>query len=414
MNNSDLSPAGRMLSLDAFRGFTILLMYFVGFAGEIPGTTDVLKHAPQGVDTITLADLVFPGFLFMVGIAIPQAVERRLAAGESPGRLVRHILKRTGGLLLLGMVLYTDDAGGYSEAHTGLPKPAWFLSFYLAVIVFWTAYPPALQDQWPGLVRALRWGAAGVMVMLLAIFRTQGADGAPHWFTVSTSEIRWGLLGMIGWTYFLSSLVYLVLSRTVRSGVLPGLIAALVVCAAFYTAAHVGWLAVLQTPWLNLPGLFGAHATAVLAGVVTGRFFFETSDVRRRVIFLLLWAGLLLALGSLLRPLQGANKVDGTASYCLLSAGIIALSFLSFFLLFDVAHARRLAAFLLPIGTNALLGYLMWDLWCNVLLTFDLWQAFSDTLKNGGLPAIITAMATLGTFALVLSLSKRCGIVLRL
>src|SRR2546430_750387 len=59
------SEAGRLVSLDAFRGFVIAGMIFVNFIGEMPDIAPWLKHAPRTEDTITLPDLVFPAFLLV-------------------------------------------------------------------------------------------------------------------------------------------------------------------------------------------------------------------------------------------------------------------------------------------------------------------------------------------------------------
>src|SRR4051812_8165327 len=64
----------RLTSLDAYRGFVILIMTWVNFIGEMPGIPAWLKHAPATQDGFTFPDLVFPGFLFIVGIAIPLAL----------------------------------------------------------------------------------------------------------------------------------------------------------------------------------------------------------------------------------------------------------------------------------------------------------------------------------------------------
>src|SRR5262245_60344502 len=76
-------PAGgRIDSVDALRGLTILLMVFVNDLG--PGAPAWMLHIqPPNADGMTLADVVFPAFLFLVGVSIPLAFERAEAAGKS-------------------------------------------------------------------------------------------------------------------------------------------------------------------------------------------------------------------------------------------------------------------------------------------------------------------------------------------
>ena len=94
---------GRIVSVDALRGLTILLMIFVNDLG--PGAPSWMHHIqPSNADGMTLADIVFPAFLFIVGVSIPLALERRQQSGTCRWALLRHILTRTLGLLFMGLV----------------------------------------------------------------------------------------------------------------------------------------------------------------------------------------------------------------------------------------------------------------------------------------------------------------------
>src|SRR5271170_2060484 len=71
----ETSASFRIASVDALRGLTILLMIFVNDLG--PGAPSWMHHIqPPNADGMTLADVVFPAFLFIVGISIPLALER--------------------------------------------------------------------------------------------------------------------------------------------------------------------------------------------------------------------------------------------------------------------------------------------------------------------------------------------------
>src|SRR5438477_13039093 len=92
---------GRIDSVDALRGLTILLMVFVNDLGR--AAPSWMHHIqPPNADGMTLADIVFPAFLFLVGMSIPLAFERSQAAGKSKWAQLAHILTRTAGLLLMG------------------------------------------------------------------------------------------------------------------------------------------------------------------------------------------------------------------------------------------------------------------------------------------------------------------------
>jgi hypothetical protein len=101
----EASPmAGRRIdSVDALRGLTILLMVFVNDLG--PAAPAWMHHIqPPNADGMTLADIVFPAFLFLVGVSIPLAFERAQAAGKSKLTQLVHVLTRTAGLLLMGVI----------------------------------------------------------------------------------------------------------------------------------------------------------------------------------------------------------------------------------------------------------------------------------------------------------------------
>ena len=97
------SPASRLMSLDLFRGATIAGMILVNNAGDEPNAYWPLKHAEWNGWTPT--DLVFPFFLFIVGVAMAFSFNSRLKRGESRQKLLGHVLWRGLALFALGMFL---------------------------------------------------------------------------------------------------------------------------------------------------------------------------------------------------------------------------------------------------------------------------------------------------------------------
>jgi predicted acyltransferase len=92
----------RLVSVDVFRGMTIVAMILVNNPGSVGTTYRPLKHAEWHGWTPT--DLVFPFFLFIVGVAIVLALKRRLDAGTPRGPLVAKILKRS--VIIFGLGLF--------------------------------------------------------------------------------------------------------------------------------------------------------------------------------------------------------------------------------------------------------------------------------------------------------------------
>src|SRR5947199_6664956 len=88
------SPAqsSRLVSLDAFRGATIALMVLVNTAGDGRHVYAPLQHAEWNGWTIT--DVVFPSFLWIVGVSLTLSFAKRIAAGVSRKQLFLRVLRR--------------------------------------------------------------------------------------------------------------------------------------------------------------------------------------------------------------------------------------------------------------------------------------------------------------------------------
>lgn len=92
----------RLLSLDALRGLTIAFMIMVNDTGG-HGAWKQMRHSPW--NGMTATDLVFPGFLFIVGITIVFSVEARLARGATRAQLALHTIQRAGILFAFGIIV---------------------------------------------------------------------------------------------------------------------------------------------------------------------------------------------------------------------------------------------------------------------------------------------------------------------
>ncbi|WP_044558571.1 acyltransferase family protein [Azospirillum sp. B4] len=107
----------RLVSLDVFRGLTVALMLLVNDPGTWSDIYWPLRHAKWHGWTPT--DLVFPFFLFMVGITTHLSLGQRRARGDGDGALARQILRR--GLILFALGLFLNGFPGYAPAWSGHP-----------------------------------------------------------------------------------------------------------------------------------------------------------------------------------------------------------------------------------------------------------------------------------------------------
>ena len=98
-----LEKKDRLISLDVFRGITIAGMILVNNPGSWSSIYPPLRHADWNGCTPT--DLVFPFFLFIVGVAITLSLSKRKTRGDNKTKLMLNILRRSVILFFLGLLL---------------------------------------------------------------------------------------------------------------------------------------------------------------------------------------------------------------------------------------------------------------------------------------------------------------------
>lgn len=97
-----LTPLKRLVSLDLLRGLDIAFMIMVNNNGGEHAWAEMHHAAWNG---FTATDLVFPTFLFVVGVSIVFATQARLARGQSLGQLAIHTVRRACILFAFGVVV---------------------------------------------------------------------------------------------------------------------------------------------------------------------------------------------------------------------------------------------------------------------------------------------------------------------
>ena len=131
---------GRLLSLDVFRGLTIAAMILVNDPGDGSASYWPLRHANWNGWTPT--DLVFPFFLFIVGVAMAFSLRSRLQRGNTRPQLLRHVLWRGFALFALGVFL-NGFPNHYNVAHLriyGVLQRIAICYVITAVLELWTGW----------------------------------------------------------------------------------------------------------------------------------------------------------------------------------------------------------------------------------------------------------------------------------
>ena len=345
----------RLLSIDILRGLDVLLMLFVNEMAGVEDTPAWLLHTPARNDGMTITDTVFPAFLFITGMSIPLALGVRIARGDAPAALWRHVLVRSLSLIVLGVFMVNAEHG----AVAGVFSPdAWNVLMTLAAFLVWQT--PASADG------ARRWRVArglgvAALVALAFLSRSAEATGAiqmrPHW---------WGILGLIGWAYLMAAGAFLL------TGARPRWL--LAVTAALYGLFFLDRTGVV--PWvvsfrvvMSVGQVLGSHGALVFTGTALAAWFVQARAdgmaLPRAAMRLTLWGAALVAAGLALHQLKDVshvfwiNKVMATPAWCLISGGLTAIVWAVLLLVVDQAGWRRWPPAVTIAGEQALLIYLI-------------------------------------------------------
>lgn len=159
------SQPKRLISLDALRGFTIAAMIMVNFPGMEEHVYFTLRHTRW--NGLSFTDNIAPIFLFVIGVSIVFAYNKRLADGTSKSSLYKKIIFRSLKIFAVGMFLNLMPDFNFSDVRwTGTLHRIAFVFFFCAVIF--------LNTNW----KQQAWIAALLLVgywLLLTVVPTPGA-----------------------------------------------------------------------------------------------------------------------------------------------------------------------------------------------------------------------------------------------
>jgi predicted acyltransferase len=377
------APTGRLGSVDALRGLTILLMVFVNDLGRAAPAW--MHHIePPNADGMTLADVVFPSFLFIVGVSIPLALRRELA----PGRLAQlgHILTRTVALLFMGVVELN------SERDRTLGGSVWGTLAFTSILLAWCALPR--ERGWKrNAILALKAAGTLGLIVLLSIFRAAPTSTempilgrVEGWVWLRTEW--WGILGLIGWAYLTVALLWLILGSR-REWLMGGLASLILLHLAMQRG---GLFSRLDTkPWLGLAAEFlkllangvaaineyvgvadatGSLAAITMAGCLLGSILRGDSEIashRDRLRWASVFTVGLFIGGFLTDTFEGINKIGATPTWCLWSAALACTVWILLYQVMDVAGYRKWSLIVRPAGSNPLVAYFLHPITVSVV-----------------------------------------------
>ncbi len=163
--------AGRLVSLDAFRGFTIASMVLVNNPGDWGHIYAPLEHAKWNGWTFT--DWIFPFFLFICGVAMAFSLGRRASAGASRRTLVLGTVRRAAIVVAIGLVLNFIPA--FDPATVRIPGVLQRIGLCIAL-----AAPLVVFLDWRGQIASIvaLFAVYTVVMLLVPVPDVQGRVGA--------------------------------------------------------------------------------------------------------------------------------------------------------------------------------------------------------------------------------------------
>lgn len=347
---SSFDFAGRIASFDIFRGLTVLVMVFVDNLDFVKGLPWWTYHMPRQANGMTYVDMVFPAFLFVMGMSIPLAIARRTAEGDSRGKIWQYILGRSLSLVALG--LFIANGPQVDRQHAGISAASWDLLGFAGIALFWGGSSSSAAEVNKPLRRVVKYAGLLLLVMLTIIFRRTSQDGHVAWLDFSD----WEILGLLGWAYLLASSLYLLFQKN-----LAALVASLSALSALNALSTVGWFDWLKRfpPYvqpfeagLSSITMAGLIASLILAGGMLGNRF------RTKSFWALVYTAVLAGAAWMLTPL-GVSKLRDTPAWCLYCAAANTLVLVILYWVADIKHWTSWAAFVKPVGSNALLAYML-------------------------------------------------------
>jgi predicted acyltransferase len=298
----------RLLSLDVFRGLTIASMILVNNPGDWNYVYKPLLHAKW--NGLTPTDLVFPFFLFIMGVSISLAFTVRLQKQNNPITIYRKIALRTISLFGLGIILNLLPNFNFQELRVAGVLQRISIVYLVCALVY-------LNSGW----------------------KTQAIT---------------------------NSIILLLYWLAIRYIPTPGF-ASPIMEPGKNLAAWIDTLLLPGRMWQGTwdpEGIFStlpAIATGI-SGMLAGRLITTKLPLERKVIWLFLIGFLSCCIGYCWSWIFPFNKNLWTSSYVLFTAGLASLFLASLIFLIDILEIRNFSPFCIPFGRNAIIVYVLSDL----------------------------------------------------
>jgi len=314
----------RLISLDVFRGITIAGMIIVNNSGSM----DIYPFLTHGRwNQWTLADLVFPFFLFIVGVVIPFSFSNRLTHNDNRNKLYLHIIKRT--IILFGLGLFINSFPYPSIGRIpGVLQRIALCYFFASIVVLNTS----------------KRGQAITAIILLALYWTvMKLVPVPGYGAVMLTK-------QVNLAYYVDNLLM---------------------------HGH------MLEPTMDPEGLLSTvpAISTTLFGVMAGHLLNSSKNLTKKTILLLIMGGAGIIAGLIMDIWFPINKNLWSPSYTVFTAGIALCCLSVCYWFVDVKGYRRWGQPFVIYGTNAIAVYVLSSLLARSLYLLTLTQPDGSKIR---------------------------------
>ena len=299
------SSGNRILSLDIFRGLTIMAMIIVNTPGSWSYAYPILRHSEWNGCTPT--DLVFPFFIFAMGFSAVLSISKRLQSGTSRQKLVLQLLRRSAIIFLLGLIINSFPFNNL--ANIRIPGVLQRIAIVNLVCGLFLIYSD---------IKVIWYVSASLLLGYWALMTLVPVpDFGPSNLNPTTNLAAWLDRLMIGkhvWEY-----------------------------TKLYDPEGI-----LST----LPAIVSG-----LIGVLAGNSFTKSKSESDKLIYLLVFGNILIVCGMAWGLLFPINKQLWTSSYVLYTSGLAMVVLGIIYYVADIKRIRQFASPFLAFGTNPITAY---------------------------------------------------------
>lgn len=394
MNNYIPFKPSRIASIDVFRALTMVIMLFVNDLPSVSGVPHWLLHADFDEDMLGFSDIVFPAFLFAMGMSIPLAIESKIQKGISGLKILQEIASRTFALIVMG--LFTVNYGHLAPS-VGISKPMYCILMLIGFALLWNTYPKRETRCMKYIQTISKLIGACLLLVLIFIFKdTNNELFQKRW---------WGILGLIGWAYSFCAIIYLYNRKFPLN---------LIFAYLFFIVLNVlgsnKWLG----PFAGLipdNGCFQAFSmTGVLLTLLLKHTAIQWSITKRLQVGFV--AGVVLILLSVVsHNFWIISKIQATPTWLFLCTGISIIFYIFIYWLTDIKAKTNWFDIIKPAGMATLTCYLVSYLLYSVMQITEI--RFPDIFyisPLGILKPIAIAFIAVGTTAVL----NKIGIKLKI